>query len=250
MSVPVGVSELPGRTFGKIQFMSDVQAGYNLLAALRELREQHGEIVTVNEADRQRPDQIFMQDQYLHHGGALAAFCTWGPPPKFTSTHDPINYGNAGDLGGPGGTVISDNARELLDGNHPRGVIGRKYGLFNTGWNFIRRERWHFNIYTWRALVLAPATTPAAPKPAPVQSPEEDEVKTLFIAQTQWSKKPAVLDTWLFDCSDVEHPTYIHMGSQAEIDLYTAIGAKVITGAQPRNLFARYRCVDKSGGIR
>ncbi|MBF4597169.1 hypothetical protein ITJ50_00955 [Curtobacterium sp. VKM Ac-2889] len=161
MSVIVGTSELPGRTFGKPQVMSNVQAGWNLIAALAELRRDHGLIVTVNEADRSREDQIGVRQDYIGflNGGPwapLAAFCTWGPPPQFTSTHDPLNYGNAADLGGPGGAVISDRARDLLDGNHPDGVIGRKYGLRNTGWNFSRREIWHFNIYPDRAQVLAP----------------------------------------------------------------------------------------------
>ncbi|MBT1542485.1 hypothetical protein KK103_11985 [Curtobacterium flaccumfaciens pv. flaccumfaciens] len=175
MSVIVGTSELPGRTHGKPQAMSNVQAGYNLIAALAELKRDYGIVVTVNEADRSRPDQYGLRVDYLNGNGVLAAYCELGPHPDeftrgtWTSTHDPRNHGNAADLGGPGGAVISDRARNLLDGNHPDGVIGRKYGLYNTGWFFSSREIWHFNIYPERAAVLAPApsTNQSGTKPAP-----------------------------------------------------------------------------------
>lgn len=178
---PVGTSELPGRTFGKVQVMSNVQAGWNLVAALEELEREHGEIVTVNEADRSRPDQWLVREDYLYRNGPLAAYCVLGPHPyeyikgTWTSTHDPGNHGNAADLGGPDGAVISENARQLLDGNHPRGVIGRKYGLYNTGWFFSRREVWHFNIYPARASVLAPKPVDTiAPAPIPPELYQED----------------------------------------------------------------------------
>lgn len=162
MPVVVGTSELPGRTFGKQQVMSNVQAGYNLIAALAELKRDYDITVTVNEGDRSRPDQLALRQAYENGAGVLAAV-------PYTSTHDPENYGNAADLGGEGGAVISDRARNLLDGNHPDGVIGRKYGLYNTGWFFSSREIWHFNIFTDRAAVLAsaPSHTATGNKSAP-----------------------------------------------------------------------------------
>lgn len=191
MAVNVGVSELPGRTFGIMQTMSNEQAGYNLVAALAELKRDYGIVVTVNEGDRPRPVQLALRRAWLafQNGtgpwAALAAYCTDSPPPGvYTSTHDPINYGNASDLGMAGGGVITDRARNLLDGNHPDGVIGRKYGLYNTGWNFSTRERWHFNTYPERAQVLAPnpgtsAAKPTKPGTSPATDEEESAVKVI-----------------------------------------------------------------------
>ncbi len=164
MPVIVGTSELPGRTYGKQQAMSNMQAGWNLIAALGELKRDFGIVVTVNEADRSREDQLALRIAYLvylAHGtpwAALAAYCSEDPRPDgtFTSTHDPRNYGNAADLGGPGGTVISDAAVALLDADHPDGRIGKKYGLVQTGKRFSSFEKWHFNIYPNQAQVLAP----------------------------------------------------------------------------------------------
>lgn len=178
MTVNLGVSELPGRTFGKMQVMTDVQAAYNLLAAQHELREKYGEVITFNEGDRSRADQDVVWFEYLN-GGPLAAT-------RYTSTHDPVNNGNAADLGGPGGTVISDNARELLDGNHPRGVVGRKYGVFNTGWNFWKREVWHFNVYPGQAEVLAPAPSTSTAKPDTKPAPKEAEPVKVMKFGSYW----------------------------------------------------------------
>lgn len=163
MPVIVGTSELPGRTYGKPQTMSNVQAGWNLIAALAELERDFGITVTVNEGDRQRPDQLALRAAYIAFingrgpWAPLAAFCVDPPKPgTYTSTHDPFNYGNAADLGGAGGTVISDAAVALLDADHPDGRIGKKYGLVQTGKRFSSFEKWHFNIYPDRAQVLAP----------------------------------------------------------------------------------------------
>lgn len=167
--INVGVSEYPGRTHGKMQRMTKVQAGLNLRAALFELERDYGEIATVNEADRSRPDQLFMRAEFLAGRGALAAYCTAAPPPgQYTSTHDPVNHGDGADLGGPGGAVLSVRAHNLLDGNHPDGVLGRKYGLYNTGAFFYIPEWWHFNIYPARAAKLA---TLADSLPAPTADP-------------------------------------------------------------------------------
>lgn len=191
MSIAVGTSHLLGRTFGKTQFMSNVQAGMNLRAALFELARDHDIIVTVNEADRPRPDQwqLYLD---MPRTGILAAYCKPGPHPyeytrgTWTSTHDPINYGNGADLGMGDGGVITDRARNLLDANHPDGVIGRKWGLFNTGWNFRKRERWHFNIFPARAQRLATQadySDKAEPPAAPKRRRNEDDM------QVAWNDK-------------------------------------------------------------
>lgn len=184
MATPVGVSELPGRTFGKMQVMTKTQAAWNLIAAIAELKRDYGEIATVNEADRSRPDQLFMRGEYLAGRGPLAAYCSLDPRPEgtYTSTHDPGNHGDGADLGGPGGSVLSVRAHNLLDGNHPDGVLGRKYGLFNTGAFFYVPEWWHFNIYPGRAEVLAPnPDTIVEPAPEPTPSTEENDMKTIIV---------------------------------------------------------------------
>lgn len=188
MPINVGVSELPGRTHGKMQVMSNVQAGLNLRAAIFELERDYGEVATVNEADRPRPVQLQLRADYLRFlaGGPwapLAAYCTAGPPPYFTSTHDPDNVGDGADLGGPGGAVLSVRAHNLLDGDHPDGVLGRKYGLYNTGKHFSTPEWWHFNIFPSRAqrrATLADSTAPAKPKPEPIAPPKEDDMQVVW----------------------------------------------------------------------
>lgn len=186
MPINVGVSELPGRTFGKMQVMSNVQAGLNLRAAIYELEHVYGEIVTVNEADRSRHDQDVVWFEYLN-GGPLAAV-------RYTSTHDAINIGNAADLGGPGGAVLGGTrAHRLLDGNHPEGVVGRKWGIFNTGAGFWRPESWHFNIYPARAQKLATLADSTAPKPTP--EPEKDEFDMTIISLEYTDEKLPVART-------------------------------------------------------
>lgn len=218
MTVNLGVSKLPGRTFGKMQVMTDVQAAYNLLAAVRELREKYGEVVTFNEGDRSRADQDVVWFAYLN-GGPLAAT-------RYTSTHDPVNNGNAADIGGPGGAVISDNARELLDGNHPRGVVGRKYGVFNTGWNFWKREIWHFNVYTSRADVLAgPPSIPVKPKPKP--SPEEDEAMKFTVEYKDPAKKTGRTVTFWMGARSSLLSTLTRYGQTYSVDQQIAILRKL-----------------------
>lgn len=179
MTVNLGVSGLPGRTFGKMQVMTNVQAGRNLVAALAELKRDYGITVTVNEGDRSRADQLALRQAYENGTGVLAAV-------PYTSTHDPINQGNAADLGGPNGTVIDGRARNILDGNHPDGVLGRKYGLYNTGWFFSSREIWHFNVYPERAQVLAPAQSDSSSTPGTKPAPQEAQDMIVFQAGSYW----------------------------------------------------------------
>lgn len=171
MPINVGVSELPGRTHGKMQVMSNVQAGLNLRAALFELKRDHGLVATVNEGDRSRPDQDIVWFEYLA-GGPLAAV-------RYTSTHDPENWGNAADLGGPGGAILGGTrAHELLDGNHPDGVIGRKWGLYNTGAGFWQPESWHFNVLLARSQKLA---TLSDSIPDPSDNDEDTTLRRLLM---------------------------------------------------------------------
>jgi hypothetical protein len=243
----VGTSRLAGRTFGLPQYLAG-QAGWQLIGIFNEFEAIRGYRPTVNEGKRSRADQALLRaayEHYVRYGTPWAALAA----ALYFSTHDEENHGNAADIGGPDGEPLSEDDHALLI------EIGAKYGLVWTGRWFSTQEWWHFNVYPEQASVLVAAGTQitgTAPDPADTTTPheEDDDVKTLFIAQTKWSKKPSVLDTWLFDCSDLANPTYIHLGSQAEINLYTALGAKVITGPQPANLFTRYRCADKSGGIR
>lgn len=186
MPINVGVSELPGRTDGVMQKMSNVQAGLNLRAAISELRLDYDEIVTVNEADRSRPDQQLMFQQ-MPITGILAA-------KPFTSTHDPENYGNAADLGGPGGAVLGGTrAHRLLDGNHPDGVVGRKWGIYNTGAGFWKPESWHFNIFPARAQRLATLADSTPGKPDSPDIPqEEDDMSDVHIIGDKLSKTQLV----------------------------------------------------------
>lgn len=168
--INVGVSELPGRTFDKMQVMTNVQAGLNLRAAIFELEHEYGEVVTVNEADRSRPDQDLMYAQ-MPITGILAA-------KPYTSTHDAVRHGDAADMALAGGKPIGGTrAHRLLDGNHPEGVVGRKWGIYNTGAYFWKPESWHFNIFPARAerlATLADSTPKPTPKPKPRRKNEDD----------------------------------------------------------------------------
>lgn len=159
--VYVGTSELPGRTFLKPQYLADGPA-QQLILALNRFEEQHGYRLTVNEGKRSRADQKLLRDEYdayIARGktppyAALAAAC-------YTSTHDEVNYGNAFDLGGPGGRVLTDAEQAAFY------AIGKPLGLVQTGLGFAVKEIWHGNAYLARATEKAPVgITPTSPNGA------------------------------------------------------------------------------------
>lgn len=142
----IGTSKLPGRTFGKRQVMTNTLGAWQVIGLFNFIQKKYGWRPTVNEGDRSRPDQAYMRDQYLYHGGALAAAL-------YYSTHDPINYGDGLDIGGPTGAALTVTEHNILVNE------GAAYGLFWTGRGFSRPEWWHFNIYPASATIKVPAGT-------------------------------------------------------------------------------------------
>lgn len=125
---------------------------------------RNGDRLTVNEGIRSIERQILLYNQYLHHGGALAAYVYPGPPPKGTSTHDP-SRGSALDFGI---TDKNGNNRALTDAEFSwlHANCGRR-GIRWTGAAFSRVEPWHHN--GGYAATLPPITNvrrPGTPIPA------------------------------------------------------------------------------------
>lgn len=145
---------------------------------------KNGDRLTVNEGIRSIGRQILLYNQYLHHGGALAAKVYPGPPPEGTSTHDP-SRGSALDFG------ITDkdgNNRALTDAEFAwLHANGTRRGIQWTGAYFSRVEQWHHN--GGYAASLPPITdvrrpgTPIASKPAASAAQTITEETMSFIVQ-------------------------------------------------------------------
>lgn len=128
---------------------------------------KNGDRLTVNEGIRSIERQILLYNEYLYHGGSLAAKVYPGPPPEGTSTHDP-SRGSAIDFGI---TDKNGNNRALTDAEFTwlHANCSRR-GIRWTGANFSRVEQWHHNGGYTASLppitgVRRPGTTntPAAP---------------------------------------------------------------------------------------
>lgn len=129
----VGISELPGRTFGKPQYI-DARYAPQLLALIEWIATLPGcRRLTVNEGRRSRADQDLVWAEWLRDRRVLAA-------PPYTSRHDEVNHGTAADLGGPGGDVLNDAEIAALE------TYGPDFGVEFTGLGFIPREPWHVEV--------------------------------------------------------------------------------------------------------
>lgn len=143
----VGNSEY-GALRGKPQY-SEHRAGLQLLAVLAIVNPQlpADERVTINEATRPRASQSAFWNDYVRRGAPPAVVAAR----PFRSKHD--GGGNdesrAFDLGGPGGSVISDRAHALIK------AVGADYGIHHTGAGFRPAEKWHFEYVPGTARLLA-----------------------------------------------------------------------------------------------
>lgn len=109
---------------------------------------ERGDRLTVNEAIRSKQRQWDLRqawNTYLRFGAppaSLAAFCTWGPPEQWTSTHRE-EIGTALDFGitqrdGTNRAMTADEAAWV----HEHGV---RRGIVWTGRTFNPQESWHHN---------------------------------------------------------------------------------------------------------
>lgn len=121
---------------------------------------------TVNEGNRSRPRQLLVYEE-SKRGGPLAAT-------PFNSTHDEIKIGNAVDLGGPNGEVLSAPVLAALRKHGP------DYGVFPTGMSFGRPELWHWNIYRTKAVIRPSAITTSSTKTVPL---EDDEMASISFVE-------------------------------------------------------------------
>lgn len=156
-----------------------------------------GGSLSVNEGMRSRDRQMKNYIYYLAHGYPVAAYCTWGPPPRFTSRHDEVNNGNAVDFGvtnadGSNRALSADEFTRLHE------IVQGRGGTW-TGVNF--GEPWHHEMATRAEAVppyadararLAPKPVkPAKPqpikaKPAPVITSQEDTMLYQSIQSKTW----------------------------------------------------------------
>jgi len=176
----VGVSEY-GSLRGVHQYAEE-RAGLQLLAVLAIVNPQlpANERVTINEAQRPRASQSAFWNDYVRRGAPPAVVAAR----PFTSKHDGgpnDDQGRAFDLGGPGGSVISDRAHALVK------AVGAEYGIHHTGAGFNPREKWHFEYVPGTARKLASA--------GPTQQEKKDQAMTSHlyrhpggtIAMIDWS---------------------------------------------------------------
>lgn len=133
---------------GKPQY-SEYRAGLQLLAVLAIVNPQlpANERITVNEATRPRASQQAFWNDYQRRGAPPAVVAAR----PFTSKHD--GGGNdesrAFDLGGPGGSVITNRAHALFK------ATALAYGIHHTGAGFRPVEKWHFEYVPGTATKLA-----------------------------------------------------------------------------------------------
>jgi len=162
----VGNSEF-GTLRGTPQY-SEQRAGLQLLAVLAIVNPQlpASERVTINEATRPRASQSAFWNDYVRRGAPPAVVAAR----PFRSKHD--GGGNdesrAFDLGGPGGSVISDRAHALVKG------VGAEYGIHHTGAGFRPAEKWHFEYVPGTARKLASAG------PTPQEREDQDMTARLY----------------------------------------------------------------------
>lgn len=183
---------------------------------------------TVNEGNRSRARQDIVWFRYLN-GGPLAAV-------RYTSTHDEFNAGNAADLGGPNGEVLTAAVLDALR------TYGPAYGVFPTGMNFSRPELWHFNVYSGRAIITSAATTLV-----PIEPKEEADMATtpaLYLIQTKATTAEGVIDTWLVN---PETFSYTHMASDTQSAFWQKLGAIRVEGVQPGRVLENFTPVNTTG---
>jgi hypothetical protein len=143
---------------GKPQYLEE-RAGLQFLAVLAIVNAQlpASERVTINEGERPRPSQLAFWNDYRRRGAPPAAVAA----APYLSKHDGGPNGDnawAADLGGPGGSVISDRAHALVKS------VGAAYGIHHTGATFRPAEKWHFQYVPGTATKLASAAPTEAEK--------------------------------------------------------------------------------------
>lgn len=187
---------------------------------------------TINEGNRSRARQDVVWFRYLA-GGPLAAL-------RYTSTHDEYNAGNAVDIGGPNGEVLSPPVLAALR------TYGPAYGVFPTGMGFSRPELWHWNVYPARAIIT---TASIAPIPVTLAPEEEDTMSNmsaqLYLIQTSADDAGApkgTRDTWLVN---PETFTYTHMRSDVQADFWATLGAVRVEGVQPDRVLDGFNAVNE-----
>ncbi len=239
MPYPVGKSSYPDLK-GQTQYVASLEVARQVASLCYEFDTQvakNGDRLTVNEGIRSRERQMYLRTQYLYHGGALAAYCSYDPRPEgtWTSTHD----ASRGSALAFGITDRNGNNRALtpaefdwLHGRAPR------RGIAWTGANFIRVEPWHHNGgYAASVAPIVGVNLPGEPIVKESQRPSapdtEESEDTMKITYLQRNDKSVIGLLW--------GPT----GKAWKIDKIKVAG-QTIAGGTVRDLLVRWIRADQS----
>lgn len=195
--------------------------------------------LSVNEGMRSRERQMRNYIYYLANGYPVAAFCTWGPPPRFTSRHDEVNNGNAVDFGitlpdGSNRALYPDEFERLHQIVEGRGGTwsGRYFG-----------EPWHHEMATRAEAVppypdararlaskpAKPAAKPAKQTVAPKPPTPKREVDMLYVTSDKTKKKYAIGELTFTPVSDSRAITYSN-AVPGETSLFQTLKSSQVTG--------------------
>lgn len=142
----VGKSSYPDIK-GQMQFVASAAIAAQVASLCYEfdtIVAKNGDRLTVNEGIRSRDRQVLLYRNWINKvpGATLAAFASWGPPARFTSTHDE-SRGSALDFG----ITRADGSNRALTSAEFAWLHGRapERGIRWTGAGFARVEPWHHN---------------------------------------------------------------------------------------------------------
>lgn len=163
----VGVSRYRGDVFGVEQFM-EAGAARQVLALIAFIATLPGcRRLTVNEGRRTRARQKTLRARFeaFLRGGP------WAPLAAvlYTSRHDEVKHGNAGDLGGPDGEAL--NAAEIAALKR----YGLDFGVEFVGLTFNPPEPWHVE---GDGVTPIPRYALASLEATPITESEEDDMYT------------------------------------------------------------------------
>lgn len=247
MPYSVGKSSYPDLR-GAEQFVATAEIAAQVASLCYEFDTQvakGGDRLTVNEGIRSHERQDYLYDQYLHHGGALAAT-------PYTSTHD-ATRGSALDFGitRPDGSNRALTQAEF-DWLHARAP---QRGIRWTGAGFARVEQWHHNGGYAASVAPIPGvnlpgeaigatnTPKSSVTPTTLTTPVGDIVST-FIVHIDASKtaRKGVYDSYLVNPDTMK---VMHILTDVQETFWKNKGLYVQPGIQAPQVIANFEKVGK-----
>lgn len=228
MPYSVGKSSYPDLK-GIEQFVESLAVANQVASLCYEFDTQvakDGDRLTVNEGIRSRERQAYLYNQYLYHGGALAAN-------PYTSTHD-SSRGSALDFGI---TDKNGNNRALTQAEFDWLHMRAPYrGIKWTGAGFARVEQWHHN--GGYAAAVAPIPSVNLPGASLVKESSRDPETPKTDVETEDTMKI----TW--DAAGKVPTLWVGTGSW-QMGNVTVAGAKILL-PQVLGLIRRFIRADQS----